>query len=124
MNDRDLAEVVVEALHEGIIPWCYPISMIPELTPTFGKFFRGEPMNEGNYTELDRHHRCDRGQDHPSLAVPQGPSGVMHKAIMVTPSETESRIINSTMLVTDGGEIAPEQVEEFIVTEKTSKKAS
>ena len=53
MNDRDLAEVVVEALHEGIIPWCYPISMIPELAPTFGKLFRGEPMNEGNYTELD-----------------------------------------------------------------------
>ena len=53
MNDRYIAEVVLEALHEGIVAWRYPFNVIPELAPTFGKFFKGEPRAAGDYTELD-----------------------------------------------------------------------
>ena len=50
------------------------------------------------------------------------PLGVMHKAIIVTPDEAKRRIVNSTMLVTEGGEIAAETQEEFVVTDKISQK--
>ena len=50
------------------------------------------------------------------------PLGVMHKAIIVTPNEAERRIVNSTMLVTKGDEIAPERQDEFVRTEKISQK--
>jgi hypothetical protein len=50
------------------------------------------------------------------------PLGVMHKAI-VTPNETERRLVNSTMLtVGDGEEIGQEQVQEFVATDKISPK--
>ena len=50
------------------------------------------------------------------------PLGVMHKAIIVTPNEAERRIVNSTMLVTEGEEIAVEKQEEFVRTDKISRK--
>jgi hypothetical protein len=50
------------------------------------------------------------------------PLGVMHKAIIVTPDEAERRIVNSTMLVTEGEEIAAEKQEEFVRTNKISQK--
>jgi hypothetical protein len=50
------------------------------------------------------------------------PLGVMHKAIIVTPNEAERRIVNSTMLVTEGEEIAAEKQEEFVRTDKISQK--
>lgn len=50
------------------------------------------------------------------------PLGVMHKAIIVTLDEAERRIVNSTMLVTDGDEIIAETQEEFVTTDKISKK--
>jgi hypothetical protein len=46
----------------------------------------------------------------------------MHKAIIVTPDEAERRIVNSTMLVTEGEEIGVEKQEEFVRTEKISEK--
>ena len=49
--------------------------------------------------------------------------GVMHKAIIDTPNETERRIVNSTMLVTEGEEISAEKQTEFVKTDKISKKA-
>jgi hypothetical protein len=48
--------------------------------------------------------------------------GVMHKAIIVTPDESERRIVNSTMLVTEGEEIGVEKQEAFIRTDKISQK--
>jgi len=51
------------------------------------------------------------------------PLGVMHKAIIVTPNEAERRIVNSTMLVTEGDEIAFEKQEEFVATDKISQKS-
>lgn len=53
MTDQELAEVVLEGLREGIVPWRHPINVMLELAPTFGKFFRGEPLAEASYTELD-----------------------------------------------------------------------
>lgn len=48
--------------------------------------------------------------------------GVMHKAIIVTPNESERRIVNSTMLVTEGEEIGVAQQEEFVRTDAISQK--
>ena len=51
--------------------------------------------------------------------------GVMHKAIIVTPDEAERRIVNSTMLVTEGDdEISAEKQEVFVTTDKISQKNS
>ncbi len=73
-----LAAAVLEALQEGIAPWRHPFNVMPELAPTFGKFYRGEPLSEAEaeYGEVDSiiaavgvkitHHwrcpkpRCDR----------------------------------------------------------------
>ena len=48
--------------------------------------------------------------------------GVMHKAIIVTPDENKQRIVNSTMLVTEGEEIRAEKQKEFVRTDKISQK--
>lgn len=49
--------------------------------------------------------------------------GVMHKAIIVTPDDTERRIVNSTMLaVGEGNEIGEEQQRNFVTTDKISQK--
>ncbi len=55
MTDREFADVVLEGLHEGIVPWRYPINVMPEFKPTFGRLFTGEPLSkaEANYDELD-----------------------------------------------------------------------
>lgn len=52
----------------------------------------------------------------------KNPLGVMHKAIIVTPNEAERRIVNSTMLVTEGEEVAAEKQEEFVGTNNISQK--
>jgi hypothetical protein len=48
--------------------------------------------------------------------------GVMHKAEVMVPTESERRIVNSTMLVTEGEEISPEKLREFVTTVKVSQK--
>ena len=50
------------------------------------------------------------------------PLGVMHKAIIDTPNDAERRIVNSTMLVTEGEEIGIEKQAEFVSTDKISQK--
>jgi hypothetical protein len=50
------------------------------------------------------------------------PLGVMHKAVIVTPDAAEQRIVNSTMLVTEGEEIAADKQEEFVSTDQISQK--
>ena len=73
---RDLADLVLETLQAGIVPWRYPVNVMPEFKLTFGTFFTGEPLAEADYGELDAiikatgaritHHwrcpkpRCDR----------------------------------------------------------------
>ena len=46
----------------------------------------------------------------------------MHKAIIVTPDESERRIVNSTMLAVGADEIGVDQQHEFVTTEKISEK--
>jgi hypothetical protein len=58
----------------------------------------------------------------PFTEVRTNPLGVMHKAIIVTPNEDERRIVNSTMLVTEGDEISAGNQEEFITTDKISQR--
>jgi hypothetical protein len=48
--------------------------------------------------------------------------GVMHKAEVVNPTESEHRIVNSTMLVTEGEENNPAKLYEFVTTDKISHK--
>ena len=52
------------------------------------------------------------------------PLGVMHKAEVVNTTESERRIVNSTMLVTEGEENSPEKLYEFVTTDKISHKVS
>ena len=58
----------------------------------------------------------------PLTAAQMNPLGVMHKAIIVRPNEAERRIVNSTMLATEGEEIAAEKQEEFVRTDRISQK--
>jgi hypothetical protein len=58
----------------------------------------------------------------PFTETGSNPLGVMHKAIIVTPDEAERRIVNSTMLVTEGDEIGIDKQEEFVATDKISQK--
>jgi hypothetical protein len=46
----------------------------------------------------------------------------MHKAEIVNPSESERRLVNSMMLVTEGEEIEQDRQEEFVRAEEISKK--
>jgi hypothetical protein len=50
------------------------------------------------------------------------PLGVMHMAEIVNPTESERRIVNSTMLVTEGEEISPERLHQFVTTYSISLK--
>ena len=50
------------------------------------------------------------------------PLGIMHKAEVMDPNESERRIVNSTMLVTEGEENSPEKLHEFVTTDKISQK--
>lgn len=50
------------------------------------------------------------------------PLGIMHKADILSPTKTERRLVNSTMLVTEGEEIGKELQEEFVRTNEISKR--
>jgi hypothetical protein len=50
------------------------------------------------------------------------PLGVMHKAEIVHPMQAERRIVNSTMLVTEGEAIGPDKQREFVTIDTISQK--
>ena len=59
----------------------------------------------------------------PFTVARTNPLGVMHKAIIVTPDESERRIVNSTMLaVGERDEMGEEHQQEFVTTDKISEK--
>jgi hypothetical protein len=58
----------------------------------------------------------------PFIEARTNPLGVMHKAQIATPTASERRIVNSTMLVTDGEEIGQDQQHDFLTTDKISPK--
>lgn len=53
MDRQQLAGAVLDALHEGIVPWRFPNNVLPELKPLFGQFFTGEPQDKADYSDLD-----------------------------------------------------------------------
>lgn len=89
---------------------------------------RGEELLDRYVTELpqpDEGHSRILVINNSSLPFTEGrvnPLGVMHKALIVTPNETEQRIVNSTMLVTEGEVISVEKQKEFVGTDVISKK--
>jgi hypothetical protein len=89
---------------------------------------RGEELLGRYVTELsqpaDDHARIllINNSSLPFTEARTNPLGVMHKAVIVTPNEAEQRIVNSTMLVTEGEEITVEKQEEFVKTDKISRK--
>jgi hypothetical protein len=50
------------------------------------------------------------------------PLGVMHKAEIINPTASERRIVNSTMLATEGEDMSRETQQEFVTTDKISPK--
>ena len=78
MDQQQMAELVLDALNEGIVAWQHPVNAFPEFRGLFGTFISGHPRSEAeaDYGELDEiiratgarivhHHRvvkprCDR----------------------------------------------------------------
>ncbi len=58
----------------------------------------------------------------PHVEGERNPLGVMHKAFIINPNESERRIINSTMLCTEGQELGDDLQREFVRTDTISKK--
>jgi hypothetical protein len=102
-----------------------PEQFLKDWNPMYKK---GEELLERYITELPQpnegHTRIllINNSSMPFTEARTNPLGVMHKAIIVTPDETERRIVNSTMLAMDGDEIGVEMQEEFIRTDEISKK--
>ncbi len=117
-----LADFTRAALDLGITPQQF----LNDFNPMYRK---GEELLGRYVTELPQ---PDEGHSRillinnsslPFTEVRTNPLGVMHKAIIVTPDESERRIVNSTMLVTeDGDEISADKQEEFITTDYISQK--
>jgi hypothetical protein len=116
-----LADYTRAAFDLGITPQQF----LSDFNPMYKK---GEDLLGRYVTELpqpaDGHARI-LVVNNSSLPFTEGrtnPLGVMHKAIIVTPDEAERRIVNSTMVVMDGEEISADKQEEFVATDKISKK--
>jgi hypothetical protein len=102
-----------------------PQQFLSDFNPMYKK---GEDLLAAYVTELP-HPKA--GQSHilvinnsslPFTRPRNHPLGVMHKAIIVTPNEAERRIVNSSMLITEGDELSAEEQEEFIAKDKISHK--
>jgi hypothetical protein len=116
-----LADYTRAAFDLGITPQQF----LNDLNPLYRK---GEELLGRYVTELpqptDGHTRIlfINNSSLPFTEDRTNPLGVMHKAIIVTPNDAERRIVNSTMLVTEGDEIGPEKQREFVTTDKISQK--
>jgi hypothetical protein len=116
-----LADYTHAAFDLGITPQQF----LSEFNPMYRK---GEELLATNVTELPQpevgHARIllVNNSSLPFTEARTNSLGVMHKAIIVTPNEAERRIVNSTMLVTEGEEIGVDTQEEFVRTDKISQK--
>jgi hypothetical protein len=116
-----LADYSRAALDLGITPQQF----LREYNPMFRK---GEEVLAPYVTELPQpepgHARIllINNSSLPFTEDRTNPLGVMHQAVIVTPDEAERRIVNSTMLVTEGEEVAAEKREEFVRTDQISQK--
>jgi hypothetical protein len=116
-----LADYTLAAFDLGITPQQF----LEDYNPMYR---RGEELLGRYLTELSRpaddHARIllINNSSLPFSEARTNPLGVMHKAVIITPNEAEQRIVNSTMLVTEGEEITVEKQEEFVKTDKISRK--
>ena len=116
-----LADYARAAFDRGITPQQF----LNDYNPMYR---RGEELLARYVTELpqpaDGHARIllVNNSSLPFAEARTNPLGVMHKAIIVTPDEAERRIVNSTMLATEGEELSPEKQQEFVTTDKISEK--
>ena len=55
-DQRELAELVLATLREGVVPWQYPVSGFPQFRGLFGTFITGDPLHEAeaDFGKLDR----------------------------------------------------------------------
>lgn len=89
---------------------------------------RGEELLGRYVTELPQPAKGHAGIlliNNSSLPFTEGrthPLGIMHKAEVVNPTESERRIVNSTMMATEGEEIVKDRQQEFVRTTAISKK--
>lgn len=116
-----LADYTRAALDLGITPQQF----LDDYNPMYR---RGEELLSRYVTELPA---ASEGQARivvinnssmPFTEARQNPLGVMHKAIIDTPNDAERRIVNSTMLATEGEAVAQELEDDFVRTEKISQK--
>jgi hypothetical protein len=116
-----LADYTRAAFDLGILPQQF----LDDFNPMFkkGQEYLGRYTTELPQT-AESHSRLVliNNSSSPFTEARTNPLGVMHKAVIVTPDESEQRIINSTMLVTGGEEIGIEKQEEFMATDEISKK--
>jgi hypothetical protein len=116
-----LADYTHAAFDLGITPQQFLIDFNP-------MYKKGEELLTRYVTELPQPTEGQsrillvNNSSQPFAEARTNPLGVMHKAIIVTPDEAERRIVNSTMLVTEGEEIAVGKQEEFVGTDKISQK--
>jgi hypothetical protein len=104
-----------------------PKQFLADFNPMFRQ---GEEMLSRYVTELpqpdDGHFRLllINNGSLPFTEERKNPLGVMHKAQIVSPSESERRLVNSIMLtVGESDAIWADQQMEFVTTEKISKKS-
>ncbi len=116
-----LADYCRAAFDQGITPQQF----LQDFNPMYRK---GEELLARYVTELpqqDESHARILLINNSSLPFTEdrtNPLGVMHKAEIVNPTASERKIVNSTMLVTEGDEIGPEKQREFVTTNKISQK--
>jgi hypothetical protein len=100
-------------------------SFLQDFNPMFKK---GEELLQRYVTELPQptegHSRIllINNSSLPFVESRTNSLGVMHQATIINPNDSQTRIINSTMLTTEGDEIEQSQVDEFVATEDISKK--
>ena len=116
-----LADYTRAAFDLGITPQQF----LQDFNPMYR---RGEELLARYVTELpqpaDGHARIllVNNSSPPFAEARTHPLGVMHKAEIIAPDEAERRIVNSTMLVTEGEEIAVEKRVEFVGRDTISQK--
>lgn len=103
-----------------------PQQFLHEFNPMYKK---GEDLLARYITELPRprdgHSRIllINNSSLPFTEARANPLGVMHKAIIVTPNDANRRIVNSTMLaVGEAEDVSPTEQQDFVTTDKISKK--
>ena len=91
-------------------------------------YHSGEEMLVGYVTELpqpDKAHASVlliNNSNLPFIDARPNPLGVLHQAVIVNPTESECRLVNSMMLVTEDESVGQEALDEFVQTDQISPK--